>query len=163
MVGWEKSYEVSSFGRVRTIARVVTKSNGGRQPLRARIKRQSLSSKGYPLTSLKEGNRHQTARVHRLVAMAFIPNPENLPAVNHKDAVKANNHVGNLEWVTEPVNRRHAFGLGLWPSRAKKKLTIEEIKEIRRRLAAIAKEFGVTPRVVRDILYGKTWARNRVA
>lgn len=59
---------------------------------------------GYKFVSLRDGKRKKNFYVHRLVAMAFIPNPDNLPAVNHVDYNRANNAVGNLEWCTAKEN-----------------------------------------------------------
>lgn len=72
------------------------------------------SHDGYPTVQLHNTIKNvRTVRVHRLVALAFIPNPESKETVNHKDAVKTNNHVNNLEWMTDEENRQHAYDNGL--------------------------------------------------
>jgi hypothetical protein len=68
---------------------------------------------GYAKIIIKKDGVHHNKTVHRLVALAFIPNPENKPQVNHIDGNKANNHVSNLEWVNGSENNKHAFKLGL--------------------------------------------------
>lgn len=73
-----------------------------------------LNTKGYPQVDLGK----HTKKVHRLVAIAFIPNPENKPQVNHIDGVKTNNEITNLEWVNNADNQKHAWKIGL--SKAKK-------------------------------------------
>lgn len=94
--GYEGRYEVSSYGRVKSF--VVNKQNG-------RIMHPVKSSLGYMVVRLydwKGGSRWYP--VHRLVAKAFIENPDNLPQINHKDEVKDNNRVENLEWCTRKYN-----------------------------------------------------------
>lgn len=66
-------------------------------------------TKGYPITFLYEDRKRKTLKVHRLVAKAFIANPENKPQVNHKDGNKKNNHWTNLEWSTNSENGKHAW------------------------------------------------------
>ncbi len=67
---------------------------------------------GYILVTLQEGKRRRTAKVHREVARLYLPNPDNLPCVNHIDGNKQNNHPSNLEWCTVSHNTRHAYKLG---------------------------------------------------
>jgi hypothetical protein len=69
--------------------------------------------KGYLVIDLYENGQRSKNRVNRLVAEAFIPNPDNKPEVNHKDGDKSNNCVSNLEWVTKKENCRHAWDNGL--------------------------------------------------
>lgn len=72
-------------------------------------KKQTLGKRGYFTVSLYKNGERKTATVHRLVAKAFVPNPQNKPFVNHKDGNKLNNHVDNLEWVTGAENKMHSF------------------------------------------------------
>lgn len=73
------------------------------------------NSNGYPHVMLSENKLTKCIVVHRLVALAFIPNPFNLPTINHKDGDKGNNDVSNLEWCTYKHNMQHAFATGLMP------------------------------------------------
>jgi hypothetical protein len=67
----------------------------------------NTSDKGYKTILIRDNGRERTVFVHRLVALAFVPNPDNKPQVNHKDGNKANNRPDNLEWVTNAENMRH--------------------------------------------------------
>lgn len=68
---------------------------------------------GYPYVVLSENGQSKSHSVHRLIAETFIPNPGNLPCVNHKDGNKQNNAVDNLEWCTKAENTRHSYRKGL--------------------------------------------------
>jgi len=70
-------------------------------------------NKGYEKIIIKVDGVYHNKLVHRLVGLAFIPNPENKPQINHKDGNKSNNHVSNLEWCTQSENNKHAFENGL--------------------------------------------------
>lgn len=89
--GYENLYEVSEFGDIRSLCGRYGKN---------RLLKQGVGSKGYFLVTLCDKGKQKTVNVHRLVATAFIPNPESLPCVNHKDENKKNNHVSNLEWCS---------------------------------------------------------------
>lgn len=78
-----------------------------------RIKSQYVGSTGYYMVTFSVKNKSNPERVHRLLAMAFIPNPKNLPEVNHKDGNKLNYCLDNMEWVTHKENMEHAFAYGL--------------------------------------------------
>jgi hypothetical protein len=104
-------YEVSSLGRVRCkVERVYSKT-----PFPAgTVLKQVSSDNGYRRVHFRVNScRQKLVAVHRLVAKAFIPNPENKPQVNHIDGDKGNNHVENLEWVTGSENVKHAIEMGL--------------------------------------------------
>jgi hypothetical protein len=103
---WEGLYEVSPLGFIRSVPRNGTH----RQP---HILSKSTDSDGYHVSKLRDGARVITIKVHRAVAMAFIPNPDNKPQVNHIDGNKQNNHISNLQWVTASENIRHAKDSGL--------------------------------------------------
>jgi hypothetical protein len=109
VVGWEGWYEVSDQGRVR---RVAARPRGGHaEPLLAG----SLTKKGYRAVNLRRGGRSRKYFVHQLILTAFIgPKPEGQEC-NHKDGDKANNRLGNLEWVTPKGNTEHAAMAGLRP------------------------------------------------
>lgn len=98
-------YEVSNLGRVRSNNYL---GHGKTQTLSL-----NYDQKGYLRVRLYFGKHRKTCKVHRLVAQAFIPNPLNLPEVNHLDGNKANNRAENLEWVTAHENSLHAYANGL--------------------------------------------------
>lgn len=93
----ENNYEVSSWGNIRNSK---TKKN----------RRLCVGSHGYYCVTFSN---RSTRTLHRLIAIAFIPNPENLEQVNHKDGNKLNNNIENLEWVTRSDNAKHSFKLGM--------------------------------------------------
>ena len=98
-------YEVSNLGRVRSLDR--TSSDG--RVLKGKILKLRLINNGYLRVGLNKDGRGQIFfRVHRLVATAFVPNPDNLPVVNHKDEDKSNNCVSNLEWCTQKHNIQYS-------------------------------------------------------
>jgi len=76
--------------------------------------KQAKNKKGYPIVYLRKNGKSHVLTVHRLVATAFIPNPDNKPQVNHIDGNKTNNYVDNLEWCTNSENMDHAIRMGLF-------------------------------------------------
>ena len=103
---YEGLYEVSNMGRVRSLGRWVN-DNGSKRWVKGRILKPADAGKGYLYVNLRNGLKGKNFKVHRLVAEAFVPNPENKPQVNHKDLDKQNNRADNLEWVDAFKNQRH--------------------------------------------------------
>lgn len=173
--GYEGRYEISTCGRVRTMARIAPRTvSGFSSPVRVKRKELRPSSEpgGYPAIELTNEAGRRRLYMHRLLAQAFIPNPLNLPVVNHIDGDKTNNALQNLEWCTHAQNAAHASKAGLLPKGLigpgekcpAAKLTDEKVREIRRRVAAgetqraVAKEFGVTYGNVSLIVNRGTWS-----
>lgn len=102
--GFEGRYQVSNMGRVKSLSRV-TQLNG-----RARTEPEVVMAftyrSGYPTLILRKDGKRYSRQVHRLVADAFVPNPNNYPIVNHKDFSRDNNEASNLEWCTQQHNVR---------------------------------------------------------
>jgi hypothetical protein len=114
--------------------------------------------------------RKKSYSVHRLVAMAWIENPNESPQVNHKDGNKQNNHADNLEWVTNLENLRHGHELGLFhpikgEKHGKSKLTDAQVVEIKQELkdyrrgllTQLARRFGVLTTTISEIKAGRSW------
>lgn len=97
IAGYGGRYQVSSWGRVRSI-----------QGNKVTILKPYRNDKGYLKVSLHKDSKNNKHRVNRLVALAFVDNPYNLPQVNHKDGNKENNSFTNLEWTTDEINKRHS-------------------------------------------------------
>ena len=105
--GYEGLYEVSNLGRVRSVNRYV-KSKGESYWLRkGKMLSPAKDKNGYLKVNLSCNGKNNIIRVHRLVAQAFLPNPDNLLEVNHKDEDKTNNRVENLEWCTAKYNNNY--------------------------------------------------------
>ena len=137
--GYEGAYQVSSFGRVRSLDRKVPSKYGRFRKVKGMILKLRTDKDGYYKVNLKKNQKGKSSRVHRLVAEAFINNPENKPQVNHINGVKSNNNILNLEWATLSENRRHAYQTGLQNGEARRgvknnfhKLTPEQVLAIRK-------------------------------
>lgn len=115
--GYEGVYEISSFGRVKSLDRTIRHTGclGGKNKLRKEgmIRKCGKNTNGYPSVTITFNSREKTRAVHRFVAEAFLPNPQNKFTVNHKNGIKTDNRVENLEWMTQTENIRHAFKTGL--------------------------------------------------
>lgn len=125
-------------------------SNLGRVERNGRFLSQYLNKDGYPTLGLSNSGIQRTLNVHRLVAIAFIPNPKNLPQVNHKDGIKTNIAASNLEWSTYGHNLKHAYDNSLRPRY--KKLTLENIATIRAtigRTKELAHRFNVNKSTIK--------------
>lgn len=101
--GYNGYYMVSDKGNVKSIDRIITK-NGIEQCLKGKLLKQHTSKDGYKTVGLSKNNHLRHFRVHRLVAMAFIPNPKNKPAIDHIDGNRMNNVLNNLRWATTQEN-----------------------------------------------------------
>ena len=102
--GYEGLYEVSNLGRVRSLDMYVKSRYGNYRLHKGKVLSPAKDTNGYLFVNLTYNGKHNTIRVHRLVALTFIPNPDNLPEVNHKDEDKSNNRVDNLEFCDRKYN-----------------------------------------------------------
>ena len=151
---FEELYHVSNFGRVKSFWYG-----------KAKILKPLLSTKGYLQVNLHKNDKSKRFRVHRLVALAFVTNPEGKPHINHKDGHPLNCHVSNLEWCTCSENNQHAYDTGLkksGESHYNAKLTNEQIYYIRENPSGLttyelAEMFGVKQATISEIQLGKKW------
>lgn len=109
--GFEGIYQVSNLGRIKSLSRTLWNGNAFHQHQEI-IMKPSLDCNGYYLVGLRKDKKYEYERVHRLVAKAFLPNPNGYRVVNHIDANRSNNHVSNLEWCTHKHNTHHAIKKG---------------------------------------------------
>ncbi len=107
--GWEGIYQISNFGRLKSIKRTISGMKGPSRTIREKIVTGSKDKDGYRVTELWKENKGYPQKIHRLVASAFIENTEHKPFVNHIDGIKDHNGVWNIEWATEAENQKHAY------------------------------------------------------
>lgn len=108
--GYEELYQVSNYGQIRSVDRFVGYRYKGKQRIyKGRLLKQ-VERNGYLSVSLSKGNIIKQKSIHRLVAETFLPNPSNLPLVNHIDENKKNNMVSNLEWCSCAYNTNYGSG-----------------------------------------------------
>ena len=105
VVGYEGRYQISSMGRVKSLARTCNTKGGSKRTVKERILKPCDNGRGYLYISLSDGTgEHKRHYIHRLVGEAFVPNPLENEDVNHKDENPSNNHASNLEWITHKEN-----------------------------------------------------------
>jgi hypothetical protein len=110
--GYENHYEISESGIVRSIERKVSWFKGSRT-IKSRIIQSRINNRGYMELRLSKNGIAKSKFSHILTAIAFVPNPDNKPEVNHLDGDKLNNHYTNFSWVTHSENIQHAYDTGL--------------------------------------------------
>jgi hypothetical protein len=171
VVGYEGDYEVSSLGRVRSVKPRKTRMIPCRikkiKHWGPRIFKPQPQNVEYLQVCLCKNNKKRSRSIYRLVAEAFIPNPDDKPCVNHINGVKSDNRLENLEWVTYKENTAHAIRTGLWELRRgeennKAKLTAEDVIQIRflrkfMNCVKLAKLFNVHESNVAYIVNRVTW------
>lgn len=166
--GFDFDYEVTDKGQFISHARYLNHN----LPMKLH-----LSKDGYQCVGLIKNGKSTAHRVHRIVACAFIPNPENKPYINHIDGNKTNNCVENLEWCTQKENAYHAIHtLGRW-SRSEKqseaarrlgeshrKLTMDDAREIRRIYELgemgcyrLSKKFNLSKHCILNIIHNRSY------
>ena len=107
---YEGLYQVSNLGNVKRVKAIITDVAQGsirQREFSSRVLKQSVAGCGYLSVKLSKDGKVHRFNVHKLVAQAFIPNPDNLPEINHKDENKLNNCVDNLEWCTSMYNANY--------------------------------------------------------
>ncbi|WP_296936504.1 NUMOD4 motif-containing HNH endonuclease [uncultured Marinobacter sp.] len=161
VVGYEDRFLISNYGRVFGKAS-------------KKILVLGTNKNGYKVLSTRIGGRkgeYKCFRVHRLVAEAFLDNPDNLRQVNHIDGNKINNRVENLEWISNQGNIRHALDIGLITPRKGEELTNsvltdEDVRFIREHYTprhpeygrnALARRFGIAGATITRVHQGKAW------
>ena len=158
--GVDGLYQVSNFGRVKSF-----------HSLPAKLITPYVNYNGYYVVEMRKDKKKITRLLHRLIAKAFIPNPENKPYINHKDGNKLNYSLENLEWVTSAENTRHARENGLMKIKrgtqcSHAKFTETEIKYIRKNYNpsdkknnanSLAKKFGVSTTTIYYIVHEKIY------
>lgn len=154
IVNYEGLYQVSNLGNVKSLANSKLKKE--------KILKKGKTKMGYNIVSLSYNNICRTYTIHRLVALAFIPNPEKKPCVNHINGIKTDNRVENLEWCTTSENTKHAHDKGLIKAPKSEnhffsKLTNLQVLEIRKigkslKQKEIAKLYGITQATVSNVL-----------
>lgn len=171
---YSQLYEISNLGRVKSLAKFIENSGNfsGGYHKKLHYKASYVDHDGYRIIKLCINGQCLNRKIHRMVAEAFIPNPLNLPQVNHIDGNKQNNAVSNLEWCTRSANIQHAFATGLMTNehlRGTKnhsaKVDEATVRDIRHqydhgllRYSEILKAYPqVSAGMLKDIINHKTW------
>lgn len=165
-------HEITSNGDIWVKERVIN-CNGTKRVYKAKKATVNIGNNGYIMCTVRYNGKVKGFSLHRTLGILFIPNPENLPIVHHKDGNKQNNRISNLEWSTSVRNVRHALNTGLTSRKKginhpKTKLNPEKAKEILELVALgnmsynnIGQIFGVSGSTVKDVMNGKIWGNNR--
>lgn len=181
---FEGLYEVSNFARVKKFQRLINDKIGTVRTQKEFILKQS-NVKGYKAVCLFNSHDiRKQIKVHRIVALHFVDNPNNYPEINHLDGNKANNHDWNLEWATQSINTIHAYKIGLMNTDGSKnggsKLTEKDVIKMRKAYAKelvkikdlyyrgrkmkgfyfaekLAKKYNMNPKTIYSILIKESW------
>lgn len=158
--GYEGYYQVSSLGRIKSLIRKSTGTNTTKESF---IK-PFISLKGYFTYRLSKKGVSKNYLLHRILAIAFIPNPDNKKCINHKNGIRLDNRLENLEWTTYSENSKHGF-ISNKRKNTNRKLTEEQVNEIKKELlnykigdgVRLSKKYGVSTFIISLIKVGKSY------
>lgn len=166
--GFDGVFKISNLGRVKRIECIRQHPRYGQSKFKEKIFSVHINTGGYPDVTLQHNGIRKTFRVHRLVAAAFIPNPENKVTVNHKNGIKTDNSVENLEWNTNSENTKHSYRMGLQADRRGEnswsKLKEQDVKTIKALLYAgcnhrmLAEQFNISRPTITAISGKRLWS-----
>lgn len=149
--GYEGLYQISNVGNVKSLARAKKDTLGRIQSIKEKILKAAADKDGYFRVVLQKNGEKKNKIAHRLVAQAFIPNPDNKPQINHIDGNKQNNRLSNLEWCTLAENRIHAFNTGLqFVHKGEKNHLSKSVKQLDKDTNKLIRMFGSTREAERE-------------
>lgn len=147
--------EANQFGEVRTKDRVVTRKNGIKCYVKGRVLKQQQTKDGYMCVRIGVNGKKVNLKVHRVVASTFIPNPDNLPGVNHKDNNPKNNAISNLEWCSHEYNIQYREKYGKACNRPVIAVNLETLEVFRfKSQMEAARYVGAKEQNVRKVIKG---------
>lgn len=162
-------YEISNQGRLRSLHKIIIKSDGKKYTRKPKVLKQDNNHDGYSRGAISLNGTMIPYKIHRLVAEMFIPNKESKETVNHINGIKSDNRVCNLEWATREEQKTHALKNGL-VSKLKGSeignsiLKDYQVKEIRKKFTPrvytrkmLSIEYGVSEATIKDIICERTW------
>lgn len=162
-------YQASNLGRIKSLSRVEVRKDNSPNPIKERILKQSISTTGYFFLNLSNKRVIKSYKVHRLIALTFLPLLDTKNDVNHIDGNKLNNNVKNLEWVTRSENSKHAYSLGLkrplsGELNPKSKITNKQASDIRIKyipyvytIGKLSMEYGIDASIILGIIKNKRY------
>lgn len=167
--GYEGYYEIGNFGTVKSALKIVAHGKVGKRFYKERVlKSYYIQNKGYKSIKLYKNNKTKNFTIHRLIAIAFIPNPNNHPIINHIDGNPLNNKIENLEWCTYKHNSKHMYDTLFYPPPNRKisDLDIEHILTYKDEWLSkkrngislmLSKKYNVCQQAITSILNGSTF------
>lgn len=158
IAGYEGYYQVSNRGRIRSLDRLVHYKDGRKANYKGRLVAVNSRPNGYLKANLYKNHTMKNVSVHRLVAEAFIPNPEGHPEINHKDEVKTNNDVSNLEWCTSSYNSNYGTAKKRWAKKNSipvKGIHIETGDVIYLKSMTEGEKYGFSQQAISDVCLGR--------
>jgi len=163
-------YVINRNGKIRSIDRFTyhPRFENKKQFVEGKELKKQIDKDGYETIGLRKNNKLYIKKVHRLVAETFIPNPQNYPIVNHKNSIRNDNSVENLEWCNNSMNQKHSFMSGgrnnFGENHSHNKLTEKDVIEIITLFInginkrQISKKYNVTAQTIGNIFNGKSWS-----